>query len=114
MVTITGYEKRTGENGDFFLLQLQGDLEFAYSQKTGQPYATAKKCLIPCTFNEVVCQASIGKQMRGSIIKMAVEPYEYTMEETGEVIEMDYRYTYSPQEDVIDEVQPVKTEPTLV
>jgi hypothetical protein len=62
----------------------------------------------------VVCQSSIGKQLRGSIIKMAVEPYEYTVEETGEVIEMDYRYTYSPQEEVIDEVQSVRTEPTLV
>lgn len=114
MVTITGYEKRTGENGDFFLLQLQGDLEFAYSKKTGQPYATSKKCLIPSTFNEVVCKASIGRQMRGSIVKVTVEPYEYTVEETGEVIEVDYRYTYSPQEDATEEPKSGVVEPVLV
>lgn len=99
MVTITAYEKRTGENGDFFLLQLQGDLEFAYSKKTGLPYATAKKCLIPCTFDEVLCKASIGRQMKGSVKKVSVEPCEYTVEETGEVIQMDFKYSYSPEEE---------------
>ncbi|ERJ60353.1 hypothetical protein [Sphingobacterium paucimobilis] len=114
MVTITGYEKRTGDNGEFFLLELQGDLEFAYSKKTGQPYATAKKCLIPSTFNEAVCQASIGKQMRGSIIKTSVEPYEYTIEETGEIVTLAYRYTYSPQENVTEELKPQEAEPVLI
>lgn len=114
MVTITGYEKRTGEKGEFFLLELQGDLEFAYSKKTGQPYATAKKCLIPSTFNEIVCKASVGKQMRGAIIKVATEPYEYTIEETGEVIEMNYKYSYSPQEDDVVESKNSIVEPVVV
>lgn len=99
MVTITGYEKRESDKGDFFLLQLQGDVEFAYSKKTGMPYATVKKCSIPSTFDEITCKAIIGKQMKGSIAKVQVEPYEYTVPETGEVLELDYRYTYSPEED---------------
>lgn len=103
MVTITGYEKRQGETGDFFLLQLQGDVEFAYSKKTGLPYATVKKCGIPCTFDETVCKASIGRQMKGSITKVEVEAYEYTVPETGEVIQLDYRYTYSPEEEATAE-----------
>ena len=99
MVTITGYEKREGDKGEFFLLQLQGDVEFAYSKKTGMPYATVKKCSIPSTFNESTCKAIIGKQMKGSIAKVQVESYEYTVPETGEVVELDYRYTYSPEEE---------------
>lgn len=99
MVTITGYERRQGEKGEFFLLQLEGDIEFAYSQKTGLPYATVKKCFIPCTFNERTCQASVGKQMPGSIVKVSVAEYEYTVPETGEIKVLDYQYTYSPTEE---------------
>ena len=99
MVTITGYEKRENDKGEFFLLQLEGDVEFAYSKKTGMPYATVKKCSIPCTFDERTCKTSIGKQMKGSITKVQVEQYDYTVPETGEVIQLDYRYTYSPEEE---------------
>ncbi|TZF85809.1 hypothetical protein FW774_01690 (plasmid) [Pedobacter sp. BS3] len=98
MVTITGYEKRQGEQQEFFLLQLQGDIEIVYSQTTGQPYATVRKTLMSTTFNEATCQALIGKQLPGNITKVSTEPYEYTIPETGEVKTLDYRYQYAPEE----------------
>lgn len=99
MVTITGYEKRESGKGEFFLLNLQGDVEISYSQATGMPYATVKRCTMPSTFDEVTCKALIGRQMRGSVIKVEVEPYEYTVSETGEVKTLDYQYAYSPEEE---------------
>ena len=99
MVTIANYEKRQGADGEFFLLNLQGDIEIVVSQVTGLPYATAKKCKLSTTFDEATCAALVGRTMPGSIIKVPIdEPYEYTIPNTGEVIQLDYRYTYSPQE----------------
>jgi len=103
MVTITGYEKRESDTGEFFLLQLQGDVEFAFSKKSGRPYATVKKCNIPSTFDENTCKSIIGKQMQGSIVKVQVDAYEYTVPETGEVVELDYQFTYSPEEEATAE-----------
>ena len=98
MVTITGYEKRDGDKGEFYLLQLQGDMEINFSKKTGLPYATMKKCMIPSTFNEATCRSLIGKQISGSIGKTKTDPYEYTVPETGETITLDFQYTYCPEE----------------
>lgn len=103
MVTITGYEKRESDKGEFFLLTLQGDVEFTYSQTTGLPYATVKKCNMPSTFDETTCKSLIGRQIQGSIVKIEVEPYEYTVPETGEVKSLDYQYAYSSQEETTAE-----------
>lgn len=100
MVSITGYEKKTtAEEKDFFVLQLQGDVEITFSQATGLPYATVKKCSIPSTFNEAMCKSLIGKELKGSIVKVATDAYEYTIPETGEVKIMEYHYSYSPEEE---------------
>lgn len=98
MVTISSYEIRQGKDDDFFVLILQGDVEFVTSQTTGMPYATARKATIPATFDEAACKNLIGKQMPGSIVKMAVDDYEYTIPETNEIVILDYRYVYSPEE----------------
>lgn len=98
MVTITNYLVKSKEEKTFILLELQGDMEFAISQQTGKYYATARKCTIPCTFNETVAKTMIGKQMPGSIIKKECEPYEYTVQETGEVVTLSFRYEYVPVE----------------
>lgn len=68
------------------------------SQTTGQFYATSKKASITSTFDEVTCQALIGTQMQGSIIKQEYNPYEYTVKDTGEVILLHHRFVYSLQE----------------
>lgn len=98
MVTIINFKERNKEDGkSFFVLELQGGIELVQSQKTGQFYATAKKAYIPSTFDQLTCQALIGTQMPGSIEKEECEPYEYTVQETGEIIVLAHRYQYVQQ-----------------
>lgn len=95
MVTIINFKERIKEDGtSFFVLELQGGIELAQSQKTGQFYATAKNAYIPSTFDESICKALIGTQMQGSIEKVECEPFEYTVQETGEIIILSHRYQY--------------------
>jgi hypothetical protein len=67
------------------------------SQQTDKFYVTAKKATIPSTFDEVTCKALIGTELPGTIEKMKCDPYEYTIKDTGEVIQLDYRYEYSEE-----------------
>ena len=99
MVTIINYKKRQKEDDStFYVIEVQGGVEMVMSQTTGQFYATSKKASITSTFDEVTCQALIGTQMQGSIIKQECNPYEYTVKDTGEVILLHHRFVYSPQE----------------
>lgn len=99
MVTIINFKERNKEDGtSFFVLELQGGIEFVQSQKTKQFYATAKKAFIASTFDKVTCKVLIGTQMPGSIEKVSSEPYEYTVKETGEIITLSHRYQYVQQE----------------
>ena len=104
MVTISSYEARQGTDGVFFVLVLQGDVEFVQSQTTGMPYATVKKTTMPSTFDEATCKSLIGKKMPGSIVKMTVDEYEFTIPETKDVVILDYTYVYSPEEHASMEV----------
>jgi hypothetical protein len=95
MVTIIDYKLcKSATGNEFFGLVLQGDVEIVTSQETGRAYATARKALMSSTFSEVVCQSLIGKQLPGSIEKIKCDPYEYTVPETGEVIELSHTYEY--------------------
>ncbi|GAA5091481.1 hypothetical protein GCM10023210_18910 [Chryseobacterium ginsengisoli] len=99
MVTIINYKKREKEDGtNFFVLEVQGGIEMVMSQTTNQFYATSKKASITSTFDEITCQALIGTQMQGSIIKQQCEPYEYTIKDTGEIVILQHRFIYVPQE----------------
>lgn len=100
MVTVTNYLLKENADGKkFFALELTGDVEVAVSQSTGKMYATARKCNLASTFDEVVCQALIGKQLPGMIKKIEVdEPYEYKVPGSKETIILDYRYEYSASE----------------
>ncbi|RLJ31520.1 hypothetical protein CLU97_0944 [Chryseobacterium sp. 7] len=99
MVTIINYKQRQKEDGStFYVLEVQGGIEMVMSQTTNQFYATSKKASISSTFDELTCQALIGTQMQGSIIKQECEPYEYTVKDTGEVIVLHHRFVYSPHE----------------
>ncbi|MGU3375215.1 hypothetical protein [Chryseobacterium sp. M5A1_1a] len=99
MVTIINYKKREKEDGTaFYVLEVQGGIEMVMSQATNQFYATSKKASITSTFDELTCQALIGTQMQGSIIKQECEAYEYTVKDTGEVIVLHHRFVYSLQE----------------
>lgn len=99
MVRIVNYKKRQAEEGkEFFALEITGGIEMVMSQATGQFYATAKKAYLASTFDEETCKAIVGSEMPGSIIKAECEPYEYTIRDTGEVITLNYRYVYLPEQ----------------
>ncbi|MBL7704907.1 MAG: hypothetical protein JNM21_05090 [Taibaiella sp.] len=98
MVRVTNYESRTTQEGkQFFVLVLQGEVELVQSSETGKMYATVKKANLPCTFDELTCQALIGKELAGSIEKVDCEPYEYINPQTGEVILLSHRQEYVPE-----------------
>lgn len=98
MVRIINYKERVREDGEpFFVLELQGGIQMVKSQQTNKFYVTAKKTTIPSTFDEVTCKALIGTELPGIIEKVECDPYEYTIKDTGEVIQLDYRYEYSEE-----------------
>ena len=79
------------------VLILQGKVEIIQSKKTGQAYATAHKVTMPCTFDEKTAKALIGTTLPGTVVKEACEPYDYTIPETQEVVQLDYTYKYSSE-----------------
>lgn len=97
MVTVTNYLQRENAEGKaFFMLEITGDLEIIISEKTGKPYATVRKTSIPSTFDETTCKMMLGKQIPGNIIKVITEePYSYVIKDTGEEIQLNYRYEYT-------------------
>lgn len=95
-VKVTNYNKRTTETGkEFYTLELSGGIEIAVS-KNGNVYATAKKCSIPTTFGEEVCQSMIGQDIAGSIERQNCEPYQYTNSDTGETTILNHRFVFLP------------------
>lgn len=120
MVTIVDYAQRTNaDNEEFLALILQSsEIQVVKSKESGRNYITAPRASIPSTFNENVCQSLLGKQLPGTIEKVEVEEYEFTIEDTGEVITLDYRWEYFPpeseaKEEIVsdDDVQMPKEEP---
>ena len=97
MVTITGYAVRINQDKqEFVVLQLQGDLVMVQSQETGRFYATTKRTTVASTFTEEQAKAFIGKEVAGRIERVDCEPYEYTIEDTGEVITLQHRWDFIP------------------
>ncbi|MFZ0472290.1 MAG: hypothetical protein WAL94_06725 [Bacteroidales bacterium] len=105
MVTISGYAERESADGKkFYSLLLQGELDLVLSEESGRYYATKKQASITSTFDEATCKALVGKQLPGKIARIKVDPYEYTIKETGEVISLTHRWAYSPNETALDEM----------
>ncbi len=97
-VKIVDYKLRHSLDGKvFFSLQLQGGVEIVKSA-SGNSYATAKTASMPTTFSEETCKRLIGSELPGRIEKIDCDPYEYTVQETGEVILLHHRYEYVEQE----------------
>lgn len=102
MVQITDYKVYKKENGEeFFSLIVQGGVEAVVSKETGRTYLTARTARVSCTFNETTCLSLIGTSLPGKIVQLEVEPYEFTIEETGEVIQRNHRYEYMSDENAI-------------
>jgi len=100
MVTVTNCIESVNSdtNETFISLELSGDPEMVQSQETGRFYLTSRKTIIATTYTIDIAKSLIGKQMPGSIIKQDCEPYNYTIKDTGEVIELSHTYLYSPNE----------------
>ena len=98
MVQIIAAHQRESERGTFVSLELQGGPEMVQSQASGRFYLTAKRCFISTTFNEDQAQALVGTKFKGSIVRVEVPEYEFTLPETGEVILLNHRWDYCPEE----------------
>lgn len=99
MVKVINYETRSNDEGEKFnVLIVQGGVTPVLSKETGKVYLTSKKASIPCTFDEETCGELINTNLEGRVVKVITEPYSYTVEETGETIEIDYRYEYQNEE----------------
>ncbi len=97
MVTITSFKAATNSAGEeFFLLTVMGGVESVISKKTGNLYLTSKKARVSTTFDEPTCQNLIGTKLPGGVEKVETEPYAYTIEATGEEVELSHRYVYNP------------------
>lgn len=102
MVKIVDFKTYQTEDGkDFCVLIVQGGLEAVKSQETNRTYLTARKARVSCTFNEIVCKSLIGTDFPGTIQKVEVDPYDYTVEGSGEVITLSHRYEYMGEEESI-------------
>src|ERR1022692_3127843 len=97
---IVGYHlaKRASDGREFISLDLQGDVEMVQSMETGNFYATVRKASIPSTFIEETAKGLIGTKLPGVIKRVESEPYNYTVEQTGEVIKLMHRYVYQIEE----------------
>ena len=99
MVTVINYESKKNTNEEvFYSLVIQSGIEMVKSSKTAQYYATVRRANVPTTFDEQTCMAMIGEKISGQIVKVKCEEYDYTNPDSGEVVKMNYRWNYVPEE----------------
>ena len=95
MVRIIDVKTITTETGKAFsMLVVQGGLEPLVSNKTGKIYLTMRKANVPTTFDAITCNSLIGTELPGKVEKMDCEPYEYTVQETGEILTLKHNWQY--------------------
>jgi hypothetical protein len=104
MVQVVDFAQRKASDGrEFYVLIIQGGLSFVQSRNTGNYYATVKRCSIPSTFDEATAKSMVGEKVPGSVQKKACDPYEFTNKQTGEIIELNYRWVYVPEGATLEE-----------
>ena len=108
MVTVKEVKKAENSMGEeFFGLIVQSGAVAVKSKETGRVYFTAKTAFVSTTFDEETATSMIGQEFDGTIKKVQTDPYEYTIEETGEVIELSHRWEYvDPALEMEDRVVP--------
>jgi hypothetical protein len=95
MVKIVDFKTYQKDDGtEFHALVVQGGIEAVKSKETERTYFTARTVNVPCTFNESTCKAMIGTDFPGSIQKVEVEPYDYAIPNTGELITLSHSFQY--------------------
>lgn len=114
MAKIVGYKTFERENGEkFYCLMVQGGIEAVKSQQTGKTYFTARTVTVPTTFDEQVCSGLIGENVNGVVKKIKTAPYDYTVRETGEIIQLNHRYEFVSEEEAIIENNVLEIEEVL-
>ncbi len=105
MVKIVDFKTYEREDGtEFNVLIVQGGVEVVKSKQTGRNYLTARKTSVPSTFDAMTCKSLIGTDLEGKIQKVEVEPYEYTIQSTGEVITLTHSYEFvNEQNEIINQ-----------
>ena len=108
MVTVKEVKKMENSMGEeFYGLIVQSGAMTVKSNTTGRIYFTAKTALVATTFDEETAASMIGQEFEGTIKKVETDPYEYTIEETGEVIQLSHRWEYhDPALDLEQQVVP--------
>jgi hypothetical protein len=103
MVQIIGFEKKKNEKTKeyFSVLILSGEPEVMISKSSGRPYVSARKTTIPCALEENQAQALIGKELPGSISRVACTPFELKLA-TGKKVKISTAFQYLPPEIVND------------
>ena len=95
MVTVKEVKKAENSMGEeFFGLIVQSGAVAVKSKETGRVYFTAKTAFVSTTFDEETATSMIGQEFEGTIKKVETEPYEFTIKETGEIIELSHRWEY--------------------
>lgn len=99
MVKIIDYKTRSNDLGkEFNVLIVQGGVEPIKSRTTGKVYFSTRTASVPSTFDEETCKELIGTSFEGKVAKVPCEPYDYTFKETGETVELSFRYEYVNEE----------------
>jgi len=102
MVTIVDFKTYQREDGTTFnSLVVQGGVEAVKSQETGKTYLTARTARVSCTFNESMCETLKGTQLPGNVKKVEVEPYEYAIPNSGEILTLTHKFEYVGEEESI-------------
>lgn len=102
MVRIVDYRTYHNEDGeDFFALVVQGGITAVKSKASGRTYLTNQQAKVSCTFDEETCKTLIGSEIAGKIVKVEVEPFEYTVPDTGEIITLTHRNEFITEEEAI-------------
>ena len=95
MVTVKEVKLTENSAGEeFYGLILQSGAMPVKSKSSGRLYFTAKTAFVPTSFDEETAKSLIGTQFEGTIRKVPCDPYDYTIEETGEIIQMSHRWEY--------------------
>ena len=98
MVTVKGYREVEKQDGTTFIsLELNGGLEMVQSSNTGKFYGTIRKANLATTFDAETAKSLVGQELKGDIVRVSCDPYEYVSPTTGEVMMLQHTYAYQPE-----------------
>ena len=65
---------------------------------TGRIYFTVRRATVPTTFDAGTCKKLLNSQIKGEVERVDCEPYKYTVEDTGEVLELSHRWEFRDED----------------